>query len=349
MHPVPSSEPEHATRPCPQHDVPAGEVTCPLTLQVAPQPRLVSVVIPVYDEEANVLPLVQEVRQVLDGSEWPWELVLVDDGSRDGTAAACAAAAGQEGAVKWLSLSRNMGQSAALQAGIDHAAGDVICTMDGDLQNDATDIPMLVRRLWQEDLDVVVGWRCNRQDTWWRRLPSTLANGLLRVLTGVQLHDVGSGLKAMRACILRAAPLHGDMHRMLPLWLATATDPRRIAEQPVHHRARRFGHSKYGFSRLLPTCVDMLLLAFLLRFGRIPVQTLGGCGLVFAAASLPALALGHGLAFWMLLVLAWQSWGAALVLQQQGRGMMPGYVVRRQQGLGISGKQQEEIRREREP
>lgn len=295
-------------------------------LVVPPAPRLVSVVVPVYNEESSVGPLAEEVRQVLDGAPWSWELILVDDGSTDGTAAACAALQGP--AITWLSLSRNMGQTAALQAGIDHARGDVICTMDGDLQNDAADIPALVRRLWQEDLDVVVGWRCQRQDTWWRRLPSTLANGLLRLLTGVRLHDVGSGIKVVRAGVLRALPLHGDMHRMVPLWLATVTDARRIAEQPVHHRPRRFGHSKYGFSRLLPTCVDMLLLAFLLRFGRIPVQAVGGCGLVFAAASLAALALGHGLAFWMLLLLAWQSFGIALVLQRHGRGLLPGYVVR---------------------
>lgn len=290
------------------------------------QPQLVSVVVPLYNEEASVMPLVQEIREALDGAGWPWELILVDDGSSDGTAAACAAV--HSPAVSWLSLSRNMGQTVALQAGIDHACGEVICTMDGDLQNNAADIPILVRRLWLEHLDVVVGWRCDRQDSWWRRLLSVAANDLLRRLTGVHLHDVGSGLKAMRASIVRAVPLHGDMHRMVPLWLATMTDPRRIAEQPVHHRPRRFGHSKYGFSRLLPTCVDMLLLAFLLRFGRIPVQTMGSCGLVFGAAALMALALGAGVAFWALLVLAWQSVGCALLLQLRWRGMTPGYVVR---------------------
>ncbi len=337
MRSAPSSD--CIAKQCPPGSTPRFEAAGSDRPSVAPrQPQLVSVVVPLYNEEASVMPLVQEIREALDGSGWPWELILVDDGSSDGTVAACAAL--QSPAVTWLSLSRNMGQTTALQAGIDHACGEVICTMDGDLQNNAADIPMLVRRLWMEHLDVVVGWRCNRQDTRWRRLLSVAANDLLRRLTGVRLHDVGSGLKVMRASVLRALPLHGDMHRMVPLWLATMTDPRRIAEQPVQHRPRRFGRSKYGFSRLLPTCVDMLLLAFLLRFGRIPVQAMGSCGLVFGAASLMALALGAGVAFWALLVLAWQSVGFALVLQLRWRGMMPGYVVRDAHGSATADGQE---------
>lgn len=255
-------------------------------------PHRLSVVVPLYDEADNVTPLVDAIAHALSDYPQPWELVLVDDGSSDDTAACARAAAARAGShVRVIELTRNFKQTAAMQAGLDHARGDVIVTMDGDLQNDPRDIALLVERLLLEDLDCVAGWRRDRQDGFWlRKLPSHIANRLIGRFTGVRLRDYGCSLKAFRASVLRNVRLYGEMHRFIPAWLATVTSPRRIAEQAVRHHRRELGVSKYGLSRVLRVVLDLLSVVFFMRFRARPGHFFGGAGLaVCAVSSVPLL------------------------------------------------------------
>lgn len=245
-------------------------------------PHRLSVVVPMFNELANAAPLIDAVQAALCAYPQPWELVLVDDGSTDGTGAALQRHAARVGPhVRVLRLARNFRQTAAMQAGIDAARGDVIVTMDGDLQNDPRDIPLLVARLLADDLDLVAGWRRQRQDGFvLRRLPSMLANRLIRRVSGLAFQDLGCSLKAFRAPVLRQVRLYGEMHRFIPAWLATVTAPERMAEVPVRHHARQQGQSKYGLSRSFRVVVDLLAVHFFLRFGTRPGHFFGGIGLV---------------------------------------------------------------------
>jgi glycosyltransferase involved in cell wall biosynthesis len=257
----------------------------------APPAHRLSIVVPMYNELANVRPLIDAVQGALAAYPWPWELVLVDDGSRDGTGAALEREAARLGPhVRPVRLLRNFRQTAAMQAGIDAARGDVIVTMDGDLQNDPADIPRLVARLLNEDLDLVAGWRRQRQDGFvLRRLPSLLANRLIRQVSGLKFQDLGCSLKVFRASVLREVRLYGEMHRFIPAWLATVTSPERMAEEPVAHHARRHGESKYGLSRSLRVIVDLLAIHFFLRFGSRPSHFFGGLGVLVLGAGLAML------------------------------------------------------------
>jgi len=265
-----------------------GAVAGPL-----PAHRL-SVVVPMYNEFDNVGPLLADVQAALASYPWPWELIVVDDGSADGTGPALERAAARVGPhVRVLRLLRNFRQTAAMQAGIDAARGDVIVTMDGDLQNDPRDIARLVARLLNEDLDLVAGWRRDRQDgLWLRRLPSLLANRLIRRSTGLAFQDLGCSLKAFRADVLRQVRLYGEMHRFIPAWMATVTSPARMAEEPVHHRARARGQSKYGLSRSLRVVSDLVAMHFFLNFGSRPGHLFGGVGLAVGAV-------GGGILSWL--------------------------------------------------
>lgn len=265
-------------------------------LQVAVPKHRLSIVVPMFDEVENVSPMLASVQRALVAHPHPWELIVVDDGSRDGTGPALRAEAARLGAhVRVLQHRRNLGQSAAMQAGIDAARGDVIVTMDGDLQNDPRDIPRLVGRLLGEDLDLVAGWRVERKDDLLlRRFPSSLANRLIRSATGLAFHDLGCSLKAFRASVLRRIRLRGEMHRFLPAWLATVTSPGRMAEEPVFHHPRSRGRSKYGISRTFRVLLDLLTVRFFLRFRTRPAHFFGGRGAVLLAA-------GTGLLGWALL------------------------------------------------
>jgi glycosyltransferase involved in cell wall biosynthesis len=245
-----------------------------------------------YDERENAAALVAAVDAALADYPHPWELVVVDDGSRDGTGRELErAAAGAGPHVHVVRLLRNFGQSAAMQAGIDASRGDVVVTMDGDLQNDPRDIPRLVGRLLEDDLDLVAGWRRNRQDgALLRKLPSRVANRLIRRATGLRFHDLGCSLKAFRASVLREIRLYGEMHRFIPAWLATVTSPERMAEEPVSHHARAAGRSKYGLSRTFRVIVDLLAIHFFLRFRARPGHFFGGIGLAVLAAGAAILA-----------------------------------------------------------
>ena len=247
-------------------------------------PPEISVVIPLYNEAANVEPLHAELTAVLRDLGRPYELILVDDGSTDGTFEALAAVHGRDPHVAVIRFRRNFGQTAAFAAGFDRAAGPIIVTLDGDLQNDPRALPALVARL-EEGFDIVSGWRRDRKDLWLtRRLPSSCANWLISRVTGVRLHDFGCSLKAYRAEAVKPLQLYGELHRFIPA-LASAQGAR-IAEMVVGHRPRRFGASKYGLSRIGRVALDLLLVKFLLDYATRPLRVFGPRGLVLGAAGI---------------------------------------------------------------
>jgi len=228
-----------------------------------------SVVCPLFDEEENVRPLVDAVRDALDGAT-RWELILVDDGSGDRTAD-LAREEEKDPRVRLLRLARNYGQATATQAGFDAARGEVIVTMDGDLQNDPLDILRLVDKL-AEGYDLVVGFREERRDDFLTRtLPSRVANIVIRGLTGVPIRDNGCSLKAYRRDLVERLGLYSDMHRFIPA-LAVGATGARIAQIPVRHHARRFGRSKYGLSRVWKVLADLMTVTMLRWFGERPLM-----------------------------------------------------------------------------
>lgn len=259
-----------------------------------------SLVVPLLNEEDNVAPLVIQVHAALGRLAWPWQLILVDDGSSDRTAERIArAVALHPGRVCAVILRRRFGQTAAMQAGIDMAQGSIIATMDGDLQNNPADIGRMVRRLLAEDLDLLVGWRRSRRDSFWlRKVPSWCANRLIVAVTGVRLHDYGCSLKIFRASVLRQVRLYGEMHRFIPTWLATVTSPARIGEEPVSHFARVHGHSKYGLGRTFNVILDLLSVYFFTRYRASPGHFFGRIGLLCAGAGAAALAWLAGQKLW---------------------------------------------------
>jgi glycosyltransferase involved in cell wall biosynthesis len=238
-----------------------------------------SVVVPLFDEEANVAPLVSRVRASLETvSVSGWELLLVDDGSRDGTLAACERAAAADERVRVIPLARNYGQTTALQAGFDEARGDVVVTMDGDLQNDPDDIPLLLQAI-EEGHDLVVGYRVRRQDAFvMRKIPSWVANRIIRALTRVPVRDVGCALKAYRRGLLDRMHLYSEMHRFIPA-LAVAGGGR-VTEIPVRHHPRVAGESKYGPGRIWRVLADLLTVKMIQSYSDRPLALFGPVALV---------------------------------------------------------------------
>jgi glycosyltransferase involved in cell wall biosynthesis len=246
--------------------------------------KTLSVVIPLYQEEDNVAPLLEAVHAGLAGYAGPWELICVDDGSTDGTGRRLVEEAARFGDhVRVVRLRRNFGQTAAMQAGIDAARGELIATLDGDLQNDPADIPRLVDELEARDLDLLQGWRRQRHDDPVRKFFSRVANRLIARVTGVDLHDYGCSLKVYRAEVIKQVRLFGEMHRFIPVWVAGVTAPQRIGETEVHHRPRERGSSKYGLSRTFRVILDLLAAFFFLRFHARPGHFFGSFGLVLGA------------------------------------------------------------------
>jgi glycosyltransferase involved in cell wall biosynthesis len=246
-------------------------------------PLNVSVVIPIYNEEANVAELVARVGAAMQRTGKSFELICVDDGSRDGSAAALEALAAERPWLKPLYLIRNYGQSAALQAGFDAAQGEIIVTLDGDLQNEPDDVPALLQILDERpEVDVISGWRKERQDrTVSRKLPSAAANAVISRVTGVKLHDYGCALKLYRADVIRGLRLYGELHRFIPALAAEVGA--NIIEVPVRHHARTRGESKYGIDRTFRVLLDLLWIKFLMRFLHRPLQAFGGAGLTLGA------------------------------------------------------------------
>ena len=245
-----------------------------------------SLIIPVYNEEEN-LPLVYHaVFQALQPLKDTWEVIFVDDGSKDLSFEVLKSLVEKDPEhVRVLSFRRNFGQTAAIAAGIDHACGEIIILLDADMQNDPADIPMLLAKL-DEGYDLVSGWRKDRKDNrLTRTIPSNLANGLISWTTGVRLHDYGCTLKAYRRDALEGFRLYGEMHRFIPVF-AHAVGAR-ITELPVRHHARKFGKAKYGLERTIKVLLDLFTVKFLLSYSSKPIYLFGGAGffLMFAGAA----------------------------------------------------------------
>jgi len=244
------------------------------------------VVVPVYNEEANVGPLHAELTSAMEMLDIAYEVIFVDDGSRDETLERLLVACEGDPRVKVLRLSRNYGQTAAIQAGFDHAAGEIVMTMDGDLQNDPADIGRLLARI-DEGYDIVAGWRRKRHDTLLtRRLPSIAANWLIRRLVGGNIHDNGCALRAYRREFVERTQIYSDMHRYLVPLLTLSGGS--ISELVVNHRARRAGSTKYGLSRIWKVAMDLVALKMLLRFSSHPAVWFTLLGFPFLVVAIAA-------------------------------------------------------------
>jgi glycosyltransferase involved in cell wall biosynthesis len=241
-----------------------------------------SIVIPVFNEEENIEPLIREIDAVMAPSGQHYEIVAVDDGSKDGTFTVLRGLLCQQGSLKAVRLKRNFGQTAALAAGLAYAQGEVIVLMDGDGQNDPADIPALLKKI-DDGNDLVAGWRYNRQDPFLnRRLPSMIANLLISWTTQVKLHDYGCTLKAMRKDLAKSLRLYGEMHRFIP---AIAYERgAQIAELKVNHRPRLRGKSKYGIMRTLRVVLDLLTVKFLASYSTRPAHVFGPIGFISGLA-----------------------------------------------------------------
>jgi glycosyltransferase involved in cell wall biosynthesis len=246
----------------------------------------VSLVIPMYNERDNVRPLYDQLAAACARLPDPVEILFVDDGSRDGTAARLDELAERDPRVKIVRFRRNYGQTAAMQAGIDHATHSIVVTLDGDLQNEPDDIPMMIARLG-EGYDLVHGWRKERQDALVnRKLPSRIANWIISKTTGFPIHDLGCTLKVMRREIAQELELYGERHRFIPI-LAHARGARCI-EVPVRHHARRFGQTKYGISRTIRVVLDLLTVKYMLDYFASPMKLFGRFGLAGIALGVVA-------------------------------------------------------------
>src|SRR5579864_5383689 len=242
----------------------------------------VSVLVPVLDEAETVEELGSRVAAVLDGLGLRFEIVFVDDGSRDGTAERVRSAHGRDGRIKLVRLRRNFGKAAALSAGFEHSRGRIVVTMDGDLQDDPDEIPRLLAMLETGDLDLVSGWKRERRDPAAKRLPSRLFNWVTRRLAGVDLHDFNSGFKVYRREVLDQIAVYGELHRYIPVLASRRGFA--VGEVAVSHHARRHGVSKYGWDRFYKGLLDLITVLFITRYTRRPLHLFGAVGLVFLAA-----------------------------------------------------------------
>jgi glycosyltransferase involved in cell wall biosynthesis len=248
---------------------------------------VLSVVVPVYDEEASVEFLYEELRAALEPLGGEWEAIFVDDGSTDGSFAALTRLHSAHPNVRIVRLRRNFGKAAALAAGFEQASGDVVVTIDADLQDDPVEIPRLLAKL-EEGFDLVSGWKKRRRDRWTRRVLSRLFNAAAGRISGVRLHDMNCGLKAYRAEVVRGLRLYGELHRFVPV--LAHHQGFRVAELPVNHRPRRHGRSRYGFERYLRGFLDLLGVSFMGRYRHRPLHLFGGIGLALGMIGIGVLA-----------------------------------------------------------
>lgn len=243
-----------------------------------------SVIIPVYNEEENIIPLFDELNTVLPALHRTYEILFVDDGSTDATFTRLKELHDRDPAVRIIRFRRNFGQSAAMKAGFDHARGGIIVTMDADLQNDPHDIPALLDRLEQEDYDVVCGWRHTRNDSLSKKTSSRIANRFRTLLTGESIHDSGCTLRAYTRESVAGIELYGELHRYIPallLWKGY-----RVGEIETHHRERRFGRTKYSWQRLAKGFLDLIVITFWQKYSARPMHIFGGLGLTMGVLGL---------------------------------------------------------------
>lgn len=242
---------------------------------------MISVVIPVFNEERSVALLLDELASALDQLGRSWEAVFVDDGSTDGTFAALTRLHAAAPNVRIVRLRRNFGKAAALQAGFAQAQGDVVVTIDGDLQDDPAEIPRLLAKL-DEGFDLVTGWKTRRRDPLRRRVPSRIFNAVAGRMSGLRLHDMNCGLKAYKAEVVKGLRIYGELHRFIPM---LAHDRGyRVAELPVNHRPRKHGRSRYGLERYVRGFLDLLTVSFMGRYRHRPLHLFGGLGLLLGFA-----------------------------------------------------------------
>ncbi len=245
----------------------------------------ISVVIPLYNEGESIPDLYKELTSVLERMNRPYEVVVVDDGSKDDSFAKLSDIHNRDGRWHVIQFRRNFGQTAGMQAGFDAARGDIVITIDADLQNDPNDIPKLVELMEEGDYDVVSGWRKDRQEPFLsRRLPSMLANRLISRTTGVSLHDYGCSLKAYSREVIKNVQLYGELHRFIPA-LASPVGIR-VAEVPVNDRRRKYGKSKYGIGRTFRVILDLISVLFLLNYFQRPIHIFGSTGLLMSGAGI---------------------------------------------------------------
>ena len=268
-----------------------------------------TVVIPIRNEEASLVELHREFTETLTAWGRPYEIIVVDDGSTDQSFQILTRLQAADARLRVIRFRRNFGQTAAFAAGFAHARGRLIVTSDGDLQNDPRDIPAMIEML-EGRFDIVCGWRKDRKDALIsRRLPSTLANGLISTVTGVHLHDYGCSLKVFRAEIVKDMKLYGEMHRFLPAIASEQTSS--IGEMVVNHRARKYGHSKYGIGRTVRVVLDLLTVKFLLSYSTRPLQIFGPIGF---AIGLMGSVIGGWLAYQRITGTATAGWLALMFL-----------------------------------
>ena len=258
-----------------------------------------SIVVPLYNEEESVEKLLACLLGVAEHFDFSYEIIFVDDGSEDSTWAIIEQIKKRTPELKAIKFRRNYGQTSAMVAGFDHATGEMIVTMDGDLQNDPSDIPLLLAKI-REGYDIVSGWRKNRKDHILRVLPSKVANAIISFTTGVRLHDYGCSLKAYRAECIKSLHAYGDMHRFFPA-LASMTGAR-VTEIPVKHHSRRYGVSKYGFDRILKVLSDIFAMNLIIRFSSNPLK-----GFVLCAAPFVLLTMFFGGLGTLALILDWAT------------------------------------------
>jgi glycosyltransferase involved in cell wall biosynthesis len=252
-----------------------------------------SIVVPLYNEEESVQKLLANILEATEQFDFAYEIIFIDDGSKDNTWAIIEQLKKTTPQLRAIKFRRNYGQTSAMVAGFDHAEGEIIVTMDGDLQNDPSDIPLLLEKM-EQGYDIVSGWRKNRKDHFSRVLPSRIANGIISLTTGVKLHDYGCSLKAYRSQCIKPLNAYGEMHRFFPA-LASMTGAR-VTEVPVNHNARKYGVSKYGFERILKVFSDIFAMNLIIRFSSTPLKG-------FAFSSIPFFLMM--VFFGILAILAW--------------------------------------------
>ncbi len=252
----------------------------------------ISVVVPVYNERESLPELMQWIDAVMRREGFSYEVIMIDDGSDDGSWSVIEQLGGEYGQLRAMGFVRNYGKSAALYCGFEAAEGDVVITMDADLQDSPDEIPELYRMITEQGYDLVSGWKKRRYDPIGKTLPSKFFNATARAVSGIKLHDFNCGLKAYRRKVVKGIEVFGEMHRYIPI-LASRAGFRRIGEKEVHHRARKYGVSKFGMERMVKGYLDLITVTFLSRFGRSPMYMFGSLGTLMFL-------LGGGTTVWLI-------------------------------------------------